>query len=297
MAADALVPVGTGRTLVLGGGGVAGIAWMTGVLYGLHENGCDVRGADRIIGTSAGSVVGAQLTSDEGVAVLYERQSDPNEMIAELSPAPGAFVRLTDAIVDGRELAGAEERARHIGAMAIAADTPDAEDRRNVIGLRLQSHDWAEDDRLRLIAVDCRSGEGRLFDRASGVELVDAVAASCAVPCIWPPVAIGTSLYMDGGVRSMDNLDLAAGAQRVLLISPGAGSAFTLGGTSMEAQRAVLGLGDDAFHLIAPDAASRTAFGSDPLDPATRGPSAEAGRAQGHAIAGVILQLFGDLPR
>ena len=51
------------RALVLGGGGVAGVAWELGILRGLHDTGVDVRGADVIIGTSAGSVVGAQIAS------------------------------------------------------------------------------------------------------------------------------------------------------------------------------------------------------------------------------------------
>src|SRR5207302_8121589 len=71
------------RALVLGGGGVAGVAWELGILLGLHDTGVDVRGADLIIGTSAGSVVGAQIASGTDLESLFASQLTPVEQSKE----------------------------------------------------------------------------------------------------------------------------------------------------------------------------------------------------------------------
>src|SRR5260370_22782556 len=71
------------RALVLGGGGVAGVAWELGILTGLHDTGVDVRGADVIIGTSAGSVVGAQIASGTNLESLFASQLTPVEQSTE----------------------------------------------------------------------------------------------------------------------------------------------------------------------------------------------------------------------
>jgi NTE family protein len=133
-----------------------------------------------------------------------------------------------------------------------------------------------------LVAVDAGSGADALFDAESGVSLVDAVAASSAVPGVWPPVTINGRRYVDGGVRSSDNADLAAGCARVLVISPlGADSPLPLRPLS-EAVRE-LRAGGSQVTVISPDAASVATFGTNPLDPSSRVPAAEAGRAQGRA--------------
>jgi NTE family protein len=120
-----------------------------------------------------------------------------------------------------------------------------------------------------------------VFDSQSGAELVDAVAASCAVPGIWPPVTIGGRRYIDGGVRSSDNADLAEGSGRVVIISP-------LGydppiPSPMPLRQVVGQLRDRGSEVIVmvPDPASAAAIGANPLDPATRAPAADAGLAQG----------------
>jgi NTE family protein len=132
-------------------------------------------------------------------------------------------------------------------------------------------------------AVDAETGEMRVFDRQSGVNLVDAVAASCAVPGIWPPVTIDGRRYVDGGIRSSDNADLAAGFGRIVVISPlGYDSPIP---APMPLREVVGQLRSDgsAVTVIAPDEASAAAIGANPLDPATRIPAANAGRAQGRA--------------
>jgi NTE family protein len=153
-----------------------------------------------------------------------------------------------------------------------------------VIANRLPRHEWPEAD-IALVAVDTATGEHRVFDRGSGVGLVDAVAASCAVPGVWPPVTIGAERYMDGGVRSGVNADLAAGFARVLVLAP-------LEDPQLAGQVESLGDGGEV-EVIIPDKASLAAMGADPLDPAVRTPSAEAGHAQGRSIAGRLASFWG----
>jgi NTE family protein len=170
----------------------------------------------------------------------------------------------------------------YFGRFALDADTVPEPERLAVIESRLPSREWPVTP-MKLTAVDCVSGELTLFDAASGVSLVDAVAASSAVPGIWPPVTIGGRRYMDGGVRSADNADLAAGAARILVISPlGMDSPLP---TSMPLREVLTGLKDGGatVTVLSPDEASVAAIGANALDPATRVPAAAAGRAQGRA--------------
>jgi NTE family protein len=270
------------QALVLGGGGVAGIAWMTGLLAGLADAGHDVTGADLVIGTSAGATVAAQLGSGLPLDDLYARQVDPARQSAEIA----AQVNLdTFAAEFGEYLQGSsspQDALRAAGAFALAATTVPEAARRAVITSRLPSPDWPART-IRLVAVDCETGATEVFDSASGVSLVDAVAASCAVPGIWPPVTIGGRRYMDGGVRSSDNADLAAGAARIVILSPlGVDSPLP---TPMPLRDVVASLRDGGAQVtvVSPDDASRSFIGTNPLDPAVRAPAAEAGRAQGRA--------------
>lgn len=269
-----------GQALVLGGGGVAGISWITGLLAGLADAGQDVTGADVVIGTSAGANVAAQLGSGLPLDELFARQVDPALQSRELM-----------AVVDWEKFAadiepytaGASTQAEHLislGRFALDADTVPEPERIAVIESRLPSRDWPVRP-TRLTAVDCVSGELTVFDAASGVSLVEAVAASSAVPGIWPPVTIEGRRYMDGGVRSADNADLAEGAARVVVISPlGLDSPLP---TFMPLREVLASLKDGgaAVTLISPDEASVAAIGTNALDPGTRVPAAAAGRAQG----------------
>jgi NTE family protein len=124
----------------------------------------------------------------------------------------------------------------------------------------------------------------RLFDRTSGVSLVDAVAASCAVPGVWPPVTIGDARYIDGGIRTFTNLDLAAGYTRVLVIAPMPDPALEKDAASIAEHGRI--------EVITPDDAARAAFGTDPLVPTTRTPSGHAGFAQGRAAAQAVAGLW-----
>jgi NTE family protein len=183
--------VAIGSTLVLGGGGVAGIAWMTGLLAGLADAGPDVTGVDLVIGTSAGATVAAQLGSGLSLDELFARQVEPalaaRELMVELDLAK--FAADLQPYVGGATSPG--DMLRRFGQFALDAKTVPEAERRAVIESRLPSADWPATP-TKLIAVDCGSGEMAAFDAGSGVSLVDAVGASAAVPGIWPPVTIET---------------------------------------------------------------------------------------------------------
>ncbi|MFF3635064.1 patatin-like phospholipase family protein [Streptomyces sp. NPDC002250] len=269
--------------LVLGGGGVGGIAWITGLLTGLADAGQDVTGADLLLGTSAGSTVSAQLGSGLGLAELYARQVDPALQSAEIMAVMDLEGFAAEIGAATSATASVPELRRAVGRAALAAPTVPEPRRRAVIESRLPSHGWPE-RALRIVAVDAESGEPRVFDKDSGVPLVDAVAASCAVPGVWPPVGIDGRRYVDGGVRSMANLDLVGDPDRVVLLVPmGMTEPFPSEQPVEESVRELRARGVEVV-VVAPDEAALAAIGDNPLDPGTRGPAAEAGRAQGRAL-------------
>ncbi|MFI1165738.1 patatin-like phospholipase family protein [Streptomyces sp. NPDC020801] len=271
------------EALVLGGGGVGGIAWITGLLTGLADAGQDVTGADVIVGTSAGSTVAAQLGSGLRLQELYARQVEAALQAAELMAEMDleAFAAELGTALDGG--ATIAEMRRAVGTFALRATTVPEPERKAVIESRLPAHGWPA-RKLRIVAVDAESGQPRVFDNTSEVSLVDAVAASCAVPGVWPPVSIGGRRYVDGGVRSIANADYAEGASRVLVVVPmGTVEPFP---SDMPLERSVEDLRAKGAEVavVEPDEVSRAALGANPLDPATRRPSAEAGRAQGRGL-------------
>jgi NTE family protein len=273
------------RALVIGGGGVAGIAWATGVLAGLADTRVDVTDADFLFGTSAGSAVAAQITSGVELPALFQAQVDPALQREELRPREGALAEFFEfgEKVDA-EVTDPVERLRRMGEMALAAETVTEAERRSVIEARLPSHKWPE-RHLSVVAVNAATGETRVFDRTSGVGLVDAVTASCAIPGVWPAVTVGDARYIDGGIRSLTNLDLAAGHARILVIAP-------MPDPVLDADAASIAERGGLIEVITPDEAALAAFGADPLSPASRTPAGHAGFAQGQAAAEAVAALW-----
>jgi len=277
-----------GTALVLGGGGITGIAWEIGLLAGLAEAGTDLSGADLVVGTSAGSVVGAQITSGEDLEAMYQRQLAPatGEQVARLNRATLAQFGWALLRSRGRDV----EFRRRIGALALAAEkaglTPPEQERLDVIGERLAGTQWPE-RKLVITAVDAETGEFTPFDRDAGVPLLHAVAASCAVPGVYPPVSIDGRRYVDGGMRSAANADLAQGYDRLVVLAPiprGIGPI-----ASVDAQ--VTGM-VSRVAVVSPDKDSKVAIGKNVLDPAARAPSARAGRAQAATVAQRISEVW-----
>lgn len=270
---------GAGRALVLGGGGVTGVAWEIGVLMGLADAGIDLTHTDVLVGTSAGAVVASQLTGSKALEELYAAQLAPPS--GEIAARMGLVA--TFRFVAAMALPGSPEKARaRLGRAAMRARTLPEAERYEVIRSRMSSEVWPERPHLLITSVNAETGEFVVFDKDSGVSLIDAVAASCAVPLVWPPVTIKGKRYIDGGVRSVANVDLAKGCRRVVVIAPIIQSlrradrpASQLG--MLEREKGVRAA------LVSPDAVSRAAIGSNVLDPAHRAPSAQAGRAQGVA--------------
>ena len=276
----------TGRTaLVLGGGGVTGIAWETGLLDGLAEAGVDLTSADLVVGTSAGSVVGAQILSDITLKDLYAAQL--TDATGEIAAKIG--MRALAGLVISALWPGDERRGRaRLGRAALKARTVPESERRAVIEQRLPNRAWPE-RRLIITAVDAETGELRAFDRDSGVPLPDAVAASCAVPLVWPPITINGRRYIDGGVRSIANADLASGCDRVVVLAPVTVALRRSG----RIDRQLASLGPQLRSVVvSPDAQARKAIGSNVLDPAHRAASARAGRVQAAGVAAAVAAVW-----
>ena len=274
------------RALVLGGGGITGIAWEIGLLAGLAEKGVDLTDADLVVGTSAGSVVGALVATGADMQERYEAQlRDARGEIASRI-GPRVMVRLALAVVGGPREPRAV-RAR-IGKLALAAETVPESERLAVMRQRLTTHEWPERELL-VTAVDAVTGEFRAFDRTSGVSLVEAVAASCAVPGVWPPVtALGTR-WIDGGMRSMANLDLAGGYDSVVVLAPAVRGVGPIAG--VEAQAEALRVRSRVC-VVSPGEIAVEAIGKNVLDPARRAPAARAGRAQASAVLDEVRAVW-----
>lgn len=275
------------NALVLAGGGVAGIAWETGFLLGLQ----DVAPAlverlltpsTTLVGTSAGSTVAAQIATGNNLQKLFDRQvaAVTAELNATLDLAEFGAV-MAEATKDTTSPVQVRQR---LGALALETETPPVDVRRAVIEARLPRHEWSEWPLL-ITAVDTSTGELRVFRNTSGINLVDVVAASCAVPGVWPPVEIEGRFYMDGGTRSVANADVAAGADQVLILVPSPAESPFGPAVSGEQLRA---LDPARVHMINADAASLEAMGANPLNPESRIPAARAGREQGRRLAAEV---------
>ena len=280
------------RALVLAGAGAAGNAWQLGLIAGLSAHGVELIEADLIVGTSAGSTVAAQITSGIRPADLYAA------VIAEPArPAPGrtppvgrptlsgpGYMAWSDAIIASS--ADAADMRRRIGAAALERDASEGADAarwRHIVSARLPRNEWPE-QRVLIPAVDAHTGEPVVFDRLSGIDLVDAVAASTSA---MTPYAIGEARYLNGGYRRSSNADLAEGFSRVLILEPfGGRSRQPLEwGMDLTTQVDELRAGGSVVETVFPDAGSGDVFNAGALDPSTRLPAARGGYTQGQVLA------------
>ena len=274
------------HALVLGGGGVTGVAWEIGLIAGLAGLDIDLAAADVIIGTSAGSVVGADITSGQELEVLYQAQLVPPAPEPAARMGWGIIGRLLWVMSTSRDPVRARAR---IGNWALAAHTMPEAGLRKVIEARIPASDWPA-KALKVTAVDARTGEFVVFDSAGDASLVDAVGASCAVPGVWPPVTIGDRRFVDGGVRSVANADLAAGYERVVIVAPVAKGIGHM--TSPRRQAAALTAAGARVMLLQPDRAAVHAIGRNVLDLSRRAAAATAGRTQAEAEAAAVRAVW-----
>jgi NTE family protein len=288
-------PAAGERALVLGGGGAVGNAWSIGVLAGLLDGGLDVTDADLLVGTSAGSTTAVQIAgaspADLVAAVL---DAPPPPRTAPGGPGGGRPpVRSAAEQMDrtGRIIAGSADPAdmrRRLGAAALelaaASDGSWQARWRETVAARLPGRTWPERAVL-VTAVEARTGRPVVFDRGSGVDLVDAVAASCSSGL---PYAIGGTSYLDGGYRrSSENADLAAGCARVLVLSPFGGRtrAPLHWGMQLATQVDELRAGGSRVETVVPDPGTEDLLGARAVDLSLRPAAARAGRDRGRALA------------
>jgi NTE family protein len=294
--------------LVLGGGGAAGNAWEIGVIAGLAEAGLDLtEAADLVIGTSSGATAAAQVRSGRPAAELLASVLSPPTQPARQNreqppsqPMATVFERMR-AI--GAAATSAAELRRAMGAFGLESDsalgTAAGQQRRAIVAARLPRPEWPDRPMI-VVAVDAHTGELAAFDRDSGVDLADAVTASTALPGMAPTHSVNGTRYINGGVRSAENADLASGYANVVVLSPFGGrnqtpperGADPAGqfeglrrppewGVDLASEVEALRQQGSRVDVITPDADSRAAMGTNQMDPATRIPAARAGFAQG----------------
>jgi NTE family protein len=264
--------------LVLTGGGTAGGAWMVGLLDALGARGADLGQARLIVGTSAGARTGAQLATGvlADVARRYQRAEFPR--IAVPAP-PGTIGAAMDLIL--ADAPDRREAARRIANLPpLGPALVPAADRRRELSAQLPVQQWPE-RRLLLVAVDAESGRRVTFDANSRVALLDAVMASGNVPGVHALVEIDGRRYADGGAYSPYNIDLAAGHEIVVMITPIAIHARRR--PELDAQVAALGAA--VVHVIAADATSRAAIGSNTAENWPMALAAGAAQAEQEADA------------
>jgi NTE family protein len=280
--------------LVLAGGGAAGNAWELGLVAGLWDAGVDLTEADLIVGTSAGSTVAAQITSGRRPAELYSAvlaevpqpprgEAGSNRGRGPASSGP-SYMEWSNGVIRSAE--NASDMRRRMGAAAFEMDVSDGSHAtrwRDTVAARLPSRHWPQ-QRVLITAVDARTGEPVVFDRHSGIDLVDAVAASTSA---MTPYRIGEERYINGGYRRSENADLAAGYGRVLVLSPFGGRSRMPRewGMDLGTQVAELRAGGSRVQTVFPDGGAGDVFDANALDPSTRPQAARGGYGQGRALA------------
>ncbi len=286
------------RALVLGGGGSTGNAWLIGVIAGLAEAGLDVTGADLVIGTSAGATAAAQiagaspadlLTATLATAPLHRPVPAGSGSGSGSIRAAADNMERTRAIIAAA--ADAADMRRRMGATALELAATSGDSRqtqwRATVAARLPSQHWPHRTMM-ITAVDAETGAPVVFDRESGVELADAIAASCSSGFAY---RIGEKWYIDGGYRRNENADLAIGYERVLVLSPfGGRTRHPLAwGMQLATQVEELRANGSRVETIVPES---DLTGANAMDLSLRLPVARAGYTQGIVLAGQLARFW-----
>jgi NTE family protein len=280
--------------LVLGGGGVIGVAWESGLVAGLAEAGVDVSGADLIVGTSAGSMVGSRIAAGHDLSQPLAPARDGlalPEDGPDLESVGKVFGRWSSAETVTPELCA------ELGALALAARTASEEALILSTGGSLGLDAWPG-DRLRIVTVDAESGERVVHHAGSGAPLRSAIAASCSVPGLFPPVTIGGRRHFDGGVHSGTNADLTleVAPDAVLVLAPICATTAPFGALAercLAAESRLLESKGVAIRSVLPDDADVEAFGPNLMDVARAPRAREAGRTRARHLAAELSDLWG----
>jgi NTE family protein len=294
----------TSRALVLGGGGPVGIAWESGLLAGFARAGVDLGRADFIVGTSAGSFVGARLAMGAETAALADpivadaQGAVRSEHRGGRPPDLSQVMKLMAGAQDGKRNP-AEARAE-LGAVALAAETMSEDDFIKSFGRSFASlpDDAWPDQAFACTAVNAETGAFQLWTKESRVGVTRAVASSCSVPSVYPPVTIDGARWMDGGVRSATNADMAAGYDLVVVVAVRLGE-WTPGGAltrvfaHLDEEVQLLKDGGATVVTVFPDDASVAAMGGNLMDFRRRADAARAGLVQGETHAEELKALWG----
>jgi NTE family protein len=289
------------RALVLSGGGSVGIAWQTGLAAGLATKGVDLAAADFVLGTSAGSAVGARLALGRDMIEATERYREQAEKVSaapDTAAAGGIAARMmavmqimNDAAADPSK--SPEEMRAAIGAAALVADTMPEDS-------FVAYFDDLAGERppagYACTAIDALTGALQVWDASSDVPLDRAVTSSCAVPGMFPPITINGRRYVDGGMRSVTNADLAVGHDVVLIVTlaPPARIAAADDPRSvrmrgqMDAERTALRDAGATVEMVGPDEEAAAVMGVNLMDPAVGPAAAATGFRQGGALAATL---------
>jgi NTE family protein len=294
----------TKRAVVLGSGGPIGIAWEAGLLAGLAEGGVDLSDADFILGTSAGAIVGAQVAMGKPAGALAAsilgESAQVSGPLSHLSVLPDpdftTFVdKMAEAISGKRP---ARDVRVEIGKWALRTETISEEMFIAVLGYIFEelAEDLWPDRNFACTAVDALSGELVVWSSEAGASIKRAVASSCSVPGVFPPVTINGRRYMDGGTHSATNADLAKDYDTAVVVAVSG----TAGDPEMAAQfrrqldneLVILRESGTRVGLVVPDASSIRAFGPNLMDSRNCPGAAEAGLAQGNAEVARLRRIW-----
>lgn len=270
------------RAVVLGGGGVTGIAWEVGVIQGLREAGIELD-PDVVLGTSAGSFVGAALAAGADWETYIESQRDaaPDE-VTTVTP-PDLYAAWAEAYRSGAgDPVAVGQAFGHIA--RVRTPQTDAQTRRRAVAHRLLTTDFPV--RLRVAVQDAMTGQTVAIGADDGHHLADVVSASGAVPGVSPAVRLGERTFIDGGMVSSANVSLVSGCDEVVVIAPLPNG---YGGLPSVPDEVAALPASVRRHLIVPDAQARDAIGPNIYDASRRRACADAGRAQGLAEAPLLL--------
>jgi len=276
----------TRRALVLAGGSFAASSWEIGLLAGMASAGVDLRDSDLFIGTSAGARVALHLANGTDLNELFEQQFKPIPNLPSPPPPDWSSIRreCAEAKAAGGSLDAILGRFGKIALTHASLAPADLQARRNTMAAQLTVQTWPEKP-VSIVAVNAETGARRVFDRTSGVSLVDAMIATTASFGA-PPAVIDGHHYIDGGYHSSNNADLAAGFDEVIVLSlrapPGA-----LALVPLEESVSALKASGARVTVIQPDKASEDAVTSgSPGSPAVRTPTAKAAFEQGKRVGG-----------